>query len=181
LRSALQITFDFELQERDGRFSGNGVTRAEPPDRARLDLFGPRGEEYLKAALIGLQLKLPEKARQVPLPPPALLWSVLGVFTPPGGTTLHATTQTGETLWLDYAGNNELWRFRFENGKLREAVWTGESSGRRTVVLNGSGQQGPPTEAVYRDVREFVELRVKVQQIQTVNGFPPEIWSVGQN
>jgi hypothetical protein len=177
----LQITFDFELTERDGKYPGTGVTRAAPPDRARLDLFGPRDEAYLKAALIGMQLNLPPNSRAVPLPPPPLLWSVLGVFTPPPDAALRATTQNGQTLTLDYASGDDRWRFRFENGKLRHAEWSDRSSGLRTVELTGAGQEGVPQKAVYRDHRERVELTLNLKSVQAVDGFPADIWSVGQN
>ena len=81
-RAPLHVTFDWSLQEPDGRFSGQGVIRMEPPDRARLDLFGPRGECYLTAVLDGEQLQIPASAQPL-LPPPAFLWATLGVFREP--------------------------------------------------------------------------------------------------
>src|SRR5690606_13563466 len=72
----LHVVFAWTLQEREARFSGRGVTRYEPPGRARLDLFGPRDETYLSAALVDMELRLPRGMPDVPLPPPPLLWSV---------------------------------------------------------------------------------------------------------
>ena len=51
-KQRLRIVFDWSLQERDAKFSGSGAIRTEPPYHVRLDLFGPRGEGYLSAALV---------------------------------------------------------------------------------------------------------------------------------
>ena len=50
LRRPLHLVFSWNFTEENARFSGQGATRVEPPYRARLDLFGPRGETYLAAA-----------------------------------------------------------------------------------------------------------------------------------
>src|SRR5215207_7239487 len=48
-----QVNFSWSLEEGGSRASGRGVVRVEAPERIRLDLFGPRGETYLVAALNG--------------------------------------------------------------------------------------------------------------------------------
>ena len=94
-KQRLRIVFDWTLQERDAKFSGSGAIRAESPYHVRLDLFGPRGEGYLSAALVDWDLRLPPGAPQDLLPPPAMLWSVFGVFRPPQGAQL-VSTKTGD-------------------------------------------------------------------------------------
>src|SRR5690606_9098985 len=64
----LQILFDWNVRERDARFNGRGVARVQPPYHARLDLFGPRGEGYLTAALVEEDLRLPAAAQDAPVP-----------------------------------------------------------------------------------------------------------------
>lgn len=180
LSQPLHITFRWDLEEQDGHFEGQGVTRSQPTDRARLDLFGPRGETYLTAAIIGNQILLPPGSREVPLPPPTLLWSVLGVFTPPPGATLVASSESGPVTQLEYAAAGERWRFRFENDRLRQAEWTGRSEGRRTVDLGAAGALGLPRTATYRDHPAFVKLELELDQATAVDGFPQDIWTIGR-
>jgi hypothetical protein len=180
LSQPLQITFRWDLEEQDGRFDGQGVTRSQPTDRARLDLFGPRGETYLTAALIGNEIRLPAGSRDVPLPPPTLLWCVLGVFTPPPGAALVASSESGSTTRLEYTAAGERWRFRFENDRLRQAEWTGRAEGRRTVDLGAAGELGLPRTATYRDHLAFVKLELELDQATAVDGFPPDIWTIGR-
>jgi len=181
LEGPVQIDFEWSLQEREGRFSGMGVTRVAPPDRARLDLFGPRGEGYLSAAFVEGEIRLPPGASPTTLPPPELLWTALGVFQPPGGATLVATRAEGTDLELDYTADGERWRYRFVGDRMRSVEWTSRAGGRRTVELDGDGELGLPGTAVYKDWRQFVELRLTLKEAFAVDGFSPDIWQVGQN
>lgn len=181
LAGPVQIQFEWALQDRDGRFSGEGVTRVAPPDHARLDLFGPRGEGYLSAAFVEGEVRLPRGASSSPLPPTALLWSALGVFRPPEGARLVATRRDGNALELDYAAEDEKWRYRFIEGRLRRVEWTADRGGRRTVELDGTAAHGLPGKAVYKDWPQFVELRLTLNEAVSVDGFSPDIWHIGQN
>jgi len=181
LDGPVEIQFEWALQERDSRFSGEGVTRVAPPDRARLDLFGPRGEGYLSAAFVEGEVRLPRGASSSPLPPTALLWSALGVFQPPDGARLVATRRAGDTLELDYAAEAEKWRYRFIEGRLRRVEWTADRGGRRTVELDGTAAHGLPGKAVYKDWPQFVELRLTLNEAVSVDGFSPDIWHIGQD
>lgn len=179
LRTTLHVLFDWTLQERDARFSGRGVTRFAPPWRARLDLFGPRDETVLSAALVDMELRLPPAAGEAPLPPAALMWGLLGMFRPPEGARLVASRRTGDETELVYERGEERWTFHIERTALRSAEWVGPREGRRTVTLEGDGGHGLPRQAVYRDWREYRELRVQLQEANEVDGFPSDIWVVG--
>ena len=111
---ARRATFSWELNEAGRRFSGRGVVRYEAPDRLRLDLFGPRGETYLAAALVGDSVRLPVGAQGgVPLPSPALLWGALGVVRPPTGAEPVSFTGELSDATVRYAGpGNQHWEFR---------------------------------------------------------------------
>lgn len=180
IEGPVQIVFAWSLRERDARFSGEGVTRVAPPDRARLDLFGPRGEGYLSAAFVEGEVVLPPGAPSTPLPPPPLMWSALGVFEPPPSSTLVAVRPDGDRLELEYAAGEERWRYHFEAGRLRNVEWTAPRGGRRTVELEGTGPLDLPRAAVYRDWPQFVELRMTLEEAHSVDGFSAEIWSVGR-
>lgn len=173
----LHVLFSWRLEERDGRFSGDGATRFAPPRRARLDLFGPRGEAYVVAALVDMELRLPAGMDTTVLPPPALLWASLGVFRPPVGAELTGTAREGETRRLDYARGDQRWTFRFERDRLRWAEWI-RSDGRRTVELEGDAGHGLPRQAVYRDWPAFRQLRLTVDEVNESEGFDDEIWAV---
>jgi hypothetical protein len=179
LTAPLHIVFDWTFTDRDARFSGRGVTRFAPPTRARLDLFGPQDVTVLSAALVDMELRLPPAAGAVPLPPAALMWSLLGMFRPPAGADLVATRRDGATTELVYRRGDDRWTFRIEGDALRSAEWVGTGESRRTVTLEGQGAHGLPRQAVYRDHREFRELRVTLSEATVVDGFPADIWSVG--
>jgi len=179
LEAPLQILFDWTFEEGSARFNGRGVTRVAPPEHARLDLFGPRGEGYLSAALVGMELRLPPGADNAPLPPPELLWTVLGVFRAPEAATLTLARREGTETRLQYTRGDERWSFRFEGDVLRSAEWVGPGQGRRTVELTGDGDNGLPGVAVYRDWIAFRELRVTLQEVSRVDGFPSDTWIVG--
>jgi hypothetical protein len=174
----LEIAFDWTLQEQESRFSGQGLARISPPFRARVDLFGPRGEAVLSAALVDDELRLPGGAHDVPLPPPALFWTVLGVFRAPEGATLSGA-EGGPNPVLSYRRGEDVWTFQFEGDRPAKSEWTGRAEGRRTVEISGDASHGLPIQVTYRDWPAFRELRLTVKRVLEVNEFPPEIWSVG--
>ncbi|HSJ13355.1 MAG TPA: hypothetical protein VK939_03010 [Longimicrobiales bacterium] len=175
-RQPLHVTFEWSLQDPDGRFSGQGVVRIEPPWRARLDLFGPRGEGYLIAILQDEQLRLPPGAPAAVLPPPAFLWAVLGAFREPDGARLEAAHRSGTDVLLGYSNEREQWRFRLSDERLRHVEWLGPDRGRRTVELGGEAAHGLPGRGVYRDWLAFRELTLSVRTVEQVDGFPADIW-----
>jgi hypothetical protein len=182
IRRPLHLVFSWNYREENARFSGRGSTRIEPPYKARLDLFGPRGETYLAAAAVGDELRLPPSLPSGLagiIPPTALLWSGLGVLRAPEGASLELTRQAGDTLIVGYGRGEEHWRFRSIGGKLQYAEWNGPNAGRRTIELRGTGAHGLPSVAVYRDLREFRELTLTLEQVNEAQPFPPETWYPG--
>jgi hypothetical protein len=175
----LLVRFNWTMRERDARFTGQGVTRMAPPDRARLDLFGPRGEGYLSAALVGDQFRLQPGAVAAPLPPPPLLWSAIGSFRPPPGARLVAAFQDGESTRLHYADGTDRWRFTLEADRLRSAELD-RAGARHTVELRGTAAAGLPQEAAYRDWSAFVELTLTLTDAENVASFPEDTWWPGR-
>ncbi len=101
--SPRQARFGWSLDEAGSRFSGSGVARYVAPERFRLDLFGPRGETYLAAALVGETARIPAQvAERFKLPSPALLWAAVGVVRPPSATRLTSATDEGGRVTLRY-------------------------------------------------------------------------------
>ena len=175
----LQVVFDWSLRERESRFTGSGAARVQPPYLGRLDLFGPRGETYLSAAIDGERMQLPAGAPADVLPPPAMLWSALGVLYPPADAELIGTSTngTGEPR-LEYARGRERWRFRVQDDMLRYAEWLNGADGRRTVELEGTAGPGVPARAVYRDWLAFRELELSVKTIEEVEAFSSDVFSI---
>ena len=69
--SPRQVNFRWELDEAGARFQGRGAGRFVAPSRFRLDLFGPRGETYLAAALVDGEARVPPAlAERFKLPSP---------------------------------------------------------------------------------------------------------------
>jgi hypothetical protein len=179
LRQPVQLVFDWNMRDREARFGGRGSARAEPEYKARLDLFGPRGEGYFSAAVVDTTLRVPAAvADRVPIPPPALLWSTLGVFHPPADARLTATRRQGEETRLEYTRGNERWRFTLVGGRLRRAELD-RSNGRHTVELEGTADLGLPKRAVYRDYAAFRELTLTLDHANAAQPFPPDTWTPG--
>lgn len=176
----LRLVFDWSLQEEQARFSGEGVARIDSGYRARLDLFGPRGETYLSAALVDDDLRLPPGAATNVLPPPALLWSVLGVVRPPQGAELIGAEGDSSSARIAYRAGDERWIFELRNSMLVRAEWTGPSQGRQTVEIRERGQRNLPSRVVYRDWRAFRELTLSLNQVNDAEPFPPETWTPGR-
>lgn len=175
---ATRTVFDWNLAEGEARFRGEGVARVAEPYRARLDLFGPRGESYVRAVLIDRDLELPPGIADAPLPPPGLLWSVLGVFREPAGAQLQASEARADTTHLLYTRGSERWSFRLVADLLRFAEWRAEDNQRRTVDVREVGASGRPAEVVYRDWTAFRELTVSVKHVEEVGSFPAETWNI---
>jgi hypothetical protein len=170
-----QITFDWNMTDRDARFSGRGVLRADSGYRARVDLFGPRGETLAAAVVEGANMRVAPAAAEAMLPPPAMLWAALGVFRRPVDAPLTGTRVTDDGISLEYSRDRIQWSFRFDGDRLRSAEWS-DGSGRRTVVLTGTADRGFPGQAVFRDWTEFRELTLRVTDVEERAAFEPDVW-----
>lgn len=174
----LRVVFQWRAMEGDARFSGDGVARIEPPYSARLDLFGPRGDTYLVAALVGSDLRLPPGVAAVEIPPPALMWAVLGVVAPPERAVLTGTRETGDRAELYYDVDSARLRYVLEDGRLRSAQWD-DGGRRRTVELRGVASHNLPAQATYRDLAAVTELILNPETVDESEPYPPEIWRPG--
>jgi hypothetical protein len=171
----LQVLFDWNMTDRDARFSGRGVLRLENGRRGRVDLFGPRGETLAAAIVEDNAMRIVPEAARGMLPPPTLLWATLGVFRIPEALPLTGSAAAGESATLDYGRDETRWRFTFEGDRLRTTEWT-DGAGRRTVVLSGTAEHGLPAQAVFRDWTEFRELTLRVTEVEERAAFEPDVW-----
>ncbi len=147
------------------------------PDRARIDLFGPRGESYLAAALVGDDLRIPAGVDPDVVPPKTLLWSALGVVRPPDDARLVSTERGSSGLSLRYRSAEGTWTFVLSDGTLRSARLDPASGSRQTVELDPAANGGVPQKADYRDWVAFRELVLTLENVTDVNAFPADIWS----
>ncbi|MDH5759935.1 MAG: hypothetical protein OEZ65_10125 [Gemmatimonadota bacterium] len=179
LRDPVRIDFEWRLTEEGVRISGRGVARLEPPYRARLDLFSGDGETLVRAALVGRDLRLPPGAPEDLLPPPDLLWGVLGVFLPEAsGTLLGGDHLEGGDLRLRYADSDrEELQFRARDARVVELRRLRGGRLAEDVVLTSDPESPFPAEATYRNLSEFRELRLIRTSVEASGGFPPEIWN----
>jgi hypothetical protein len=174
----VRVVFQWRALEGDARFTGQGVARIQPPYHARLDLFGPRGDTYLSAALVSGDLRLPPGVQSAQIPPPALMWAVLGVVAPPAAAMLVGTREQAGRSELYYEIDGSTLRYVLEGGRLRDVRWEGQ--GRRMVVeLRGEAGPGVPTQATFRDFAAVTELVLNLESVDEVEAFPSEIWSPG--
>lgn len=173
----LRAIFDWEALDGEARFAGQGAARIEPPYRARLDLFGARGETYLSVALVDGEFRLPGEPG-VALPPPAMSWAVLGVVRPPANAELLGTRVEGSETELHYGVDGSRILYVLTGSGLRSAEWWG--AGRRMrVALEGDGAT-LPARAMYRDWSRNTELHIELQRVEEVEPYPPEIWDPGR-
>ncbi len=177
-RTPLRVVFGWQAQDGSARFHGRGVARIAPAYHARLDLFGPGGDGYLSAALVGGDLRLPGGGSEVRLPPPAFMWAVLGVVAPPAGATLIATSEEGATTELFYDLDDGRLIYTLVDGRLSRATWD-RRGGAALVELKDLGGTVPGT-ALYRDRAANMELLLNVERTDEVEAFPPEIWDPGR-
>jgi len=174
----VRVVFEWSLDEPDLRVRGRGVARMEPPYRARLDLFGRNGETVLRAALVDDDLRLPPGADTRLVPPPALLWSALGVFRPGGASLLGSGERTGEDrvqLHFRLPGEDSV-RYDLLRRMVTEVELLRGGRAVERVALT-HGDQRFPREAVYRNLGEFRELRITLDTVEEVDAYPPDIWT----
>jgi hypothetical protein len=179
--SPQQANFQWTLDEAGSRIRGRGVVRFVAPERQRLDLFGPRGETYLAAALVGEQFRVPPAVTQsFDLPSPALLWAVLGVIRPPQGAPLVSATADGDAAILRYSlPNEEQLEFRAHHADGHAALTQVERRGRRGVLETlrlEYGDQGQLVRARYRDLSAYRDLVFETEAMREVASFPDDIW-----
>lgn len=177
-----QTSFSWELVEQGSRVSGRGVVRYEAPERLRLDLFGPRGETYLAAGLVGEEFFVPsEVSGRVPLPSPTLLWGALGVIRAPAGEPLLGVTSGAEGLVIRYgAAGGRTFEFQVDTvsgaSRLRRVDLRAPSGVLESVELTWA-DNGALQRARYRNWAAFRELILKMETTTDASPFPESIWT----
>ncbi|MGD8319319.1 MAG: hypothetical protein PVJ02_02655 [Gemmatimonadota bacterium] len=178
LEEPIRVVFAWQLNEAGVRVKGRGVARIEPPYKARLDLFLGNGETVVRAALVDGDLRLPPGAPKNILPPPDLMWGVLGVFRPQMGIELLGADRLegGATqLRYRYADGREL-DFRVTDGRMTalELLQGGHAVERVELGLDDGSRY--PAEATYRNLAAFRELKLTRESVERVESYPPDIW-----
>jgi hypothetical protein len=163
-----KVVFDWDYSEPELVIRGDGAVRTAHPDSARLDLFLRGGLGGGQAVMIGDTLRAPhvDVIRRY-LPPPPMLWAVLGrLALPPAKDTTARVA--GDTLRADIGE----WRITFVANSLRRVERMVDGRINEFVERDGQG-----------NVRYFShgprrELKLKIKSDQAVGGFDRSIWSV---
>jgi hypothetical protein len=172
-----QVTFAWELDEAGARFRGQGVARFVAPERFRLDLYGPRGETYLAAALVDDEMRVPATvAERFPLPSPALLWGAVGVVAPPADAVLRSASRAGEENVLRYDLDGDVLEYRVADGHLRTIRRLRRNAVAESVDLTRD-TAGEITRALYRDWIAYRSLTLTLEASADVSGFPEDTWN----
>jgi len=179
-----RTTFTWNLREGRTRLSGQGVARYEAPDHLRLDLFGPRGETYLSAALVDGRFRLPPTARDaIALPSASLLWAALGIFQPPTAARLVSVTVSGDVTSVRYgAPDGEMYDFRFMDSPRASLLSSVERAGTNGITESLELQyddSGVLLTANYRNWADFRDLEIHVEKTEDATSFQDEIWLPG--
>jgi hypothetical protein len=180
LSEPIRVVFGWQLNEAGTHLKGRGVARIEPPYKARLDLFLDNGEAAVTAALVNGDLRLPAGTRTDVLPPPDLMWGVLGVFRPDTDTEFVGVERLkGGTLRLRYRYHDgqEL-DFRVADGRVR-ALELRDRGGHvaQRVELGLDASDRYPLRATYRNLSAFRELKLTRESVERVDSYPPDIWN----
>jgi len=176
--SPRQMQFGWSLDEAGSRFNGRGVARFAAPDRFRLDLFGPRGETVLAAALVDETPRIPAAvAERFKLPSPALLWAAVGVVRPPSSARLAAATDEGGrvTLRYDLGGDGTL-EYRAQGGRLQSVRRLRGGGVQESVDLERAAD-GSLKAARYRDQAAYRSLNLTLESSTDVASFADDVWS----
>jgi hypothetical protein len=175
--SPRQLNFGWQLDEAGASFRGRGVARMVAPTRFRLDLFGPRGETYLAAALVDGEARIPPAvAGRFQLPSPALLWGAVGVVNPPAEARLMDATVSGETTTLRYALGDDVLEYRLRGGRLQTVRRNTRGGVAESIDLEHS-EAGNLQSARYRDWAAYRSLNLTVESQTDVTGFPEATWN----
>lgn len=178
------IEFKWRYRGRDGAFSGQGGIRVNPPDSVRLDLIEPGGSGVQSAVLLGEEIHYIGEQRIV-LPPPTFLWAMFGMFRPPAGVEPEGNRR-GERAQLKYrVSDRESVSFDFDGqGNLIEAEWLVGRGAVQEIKLwrrKSSSEDGRfqwPKEARFRDLVEFLEVKVEVTSSREHTAFERSIFEV---
>ena len=173
------IEFSWSLNDRGTRVRGRGVARMEPPfSSAARSLHSkwrdrrPRGRPWTTT------YGLPRGARQDVVPAGPLLWATLGIFRPGAEATLIGARRTGERAILiryELAGDGEL-RYHLMDDALDRVELLRRGHIEEEVRLKEAEDRFFPSEAVYRNLSKFQELKAVIEEVEYVEPFPPEIW-----
>ena len=178
LAEPLRIVFGWQLNEAGVRVRGRGVARVEPPYKARLDLFLDNGETVMKAALVDGDLRIPPGAPDNILPPADLMWGVLGVFRPEGDTELvggDRLESDGIRLRYRYDDGTEL-HYWVAQGRVRSVERVERGHVVERVVLGLGSESRYPSEATYRHMAEYRELKLTRESLEPSGPYPSAIW-----
>lgn len=163
-----QITFDWQLDERDMVARGEGVARVAGPDSARLDLFVAGGFGSGAAVLIQDSLRMPggSLTRRF-IPPVPLLWATLGRVALP---RLRDTTARvdGDVLRVDI-GEPPNWRLTFRHDSLVRLERVRDGRIVEWVERSGSTVR-------YRSEEARRALQLTIRRVQEVPPFDASIW-----
>jgi hypothetical protein len=172
-----RTTFEWELDEAGARFRGRGVARYEAPERFRLDLFGPRGESYLAAALVGEEPRVPPAVQErFALPSPALLWAAVGVVRAPAGAVLADATEAGGAVTLRYRlADGDVLEYRARGGRLESLRRTRGRGVAESVELTHDARG--VARAQYRDWAAYRTLTLTVEAHADAAPFPDDTWT----
>ena len=183
LTQPTRVLFSWRISEEGARFDGQGVARMEPPYRSRLDLFLDNGELVVMAALVDDDLRLPVTAPEGIIPPAPLLWAALGVLRPGRLATLlggESVDSTSVRLRYRIPQGGEV-HYLFRDGILERGELLRGGRVEETLELEQSGVASElPGVATYRNLPAFRELQVRVETIDHVESYPPDIWSFGR-
>jgi hypothetical protein len=176
--SPKQARFAWSLDEAGSRFNGRGVARYAAPDRFRLDLFGPRGETVLAAALVNETPRVPPSVTErFKLPSPALLWAAVGVVRPPAAARLLSATDEGGRVTVRYdLGSEGTLEYRARGGRLESLRRLKGSAVQESVDLERAAD-GAVRAARYRDWPALRNLNLTLESSTDAATFSDDVWS----
>jgi hypothetical protein len=174
--SPRQVNFAWVLDEAGARFNGRGVARFVAPSRFRLDLFGPRNETYLAAALVDGEARVPAAlAGRFSLPSPALLWGAVGVVAPPAEARLIESAVDNGTTTLRYQLGDDVLEYRARGGRLESVRRRSRGGVAESIDLTYDARGLARSQ--YRDWAAYRTLNLTPESATDVPSFPDATWT----
>jgi hypothetical protein len=173
------VRFAWRLDEAGAGFRGNGLARYAAPGRIRLDLFGPRGETYLAAALVDGDARVPASVEErFKLPSSVLLWGALGIFVPPPGARLASSAVDGDAVTLRFEGEGgEVHEVRARADRLVSIRRLVRGGVQESLEVEQGAQPGVPRRSTYRDWPAYRSLTLTLESSADVASFPEDTWT----
>jgi len=182
VRQPMRVIFNWEYTGSSGRLRGEGVARVNPPDRFRLDFFGP-AEGAMQATLVDGVLTASGDLEALQLPPATFLYAMAGLFRPPDEVPRSGFV-SGPFNVFEYEGPSPGGHqfFFLDGDRLDRLEEHRDGRRQRWITLERGIDSHWPDEASYRDAVNRNGVRWELLSVETVaEAYDEAIYSIPEH